>query len=482
MKISMRFKVLAGISVACLVGVAVTVMMERWSFERGFLDYLNTQQRERMQTISVFLGRYYEQRDGWGELPTAAEGWERAIAFFERRIDEQRRGNLAAGPRPLEPGVERPQNRPQPRIEGGPSFELGLLDDAGSLVAGPQSILERDDLMRVPVLSPSTGEQLGVLVSPPMRRFSGVVEQQFTQAQLRRSMLVALLSLIIVLPLALLFAHQLLKQVQKLATGVHNLTAGRFDQSVELTRNDELGQLATDINKLGQTLNANRASQRRWIADISHELRTPVAILAGEIDALVDGVREPNERELKSLAGEVGRLRRLIEDLYMLSRSDAGDLSYNMEKLDLRDPVEDCLHRFKERLAESQLTLEELLPEAPMVIQGDNSRLEQLAGNLLENSCRYTDPGGVVRVELSKELKNIVLRIEDSAPGVPEEALPKLQDRLFRAEQSRSREFGGAGLGLSIATNIVEAHGGEMRFSASSLGGLCVEIRLPGVE
>lgn len=479
----MRFKVLAGISVACLVGVAVTVMMERWSFERGFLDYLNTQQRERMQTISVFLGRYYEDRDGWGELPTAAEGWERAIAFFERRIDQQRRGNLAgSGPRPLEPGAERPQNRPQPRLDGGPSFELGLLDEAGALVAGPPSILDRDDLMQVSVLSPSNGEQLGVLVSPPMRRFSGVVEQQFTQAQLRRSMVVALLSLAIVLPLALLFAHLLLRQVQQLATGVHNLTAGRYDQNIQLTRSDELGQLATDINKLAQTLNANRASQRRWIADISHELRTPVAILAGEIDALVDGVREPSERELKSLAGEVGRLRRLIDDLYMLSRSDAGDLSYNMEKLDLRDPVEDCLHRFTERLAESQLTLEPSLPEAPMAVLGDNSRLEQLAGNLLENSCRYTDPGGVVRVELSKELKNIVLRIEDSAPGVPEEALPKLQDRLFRAEQSRSREFGGAGLGLSIATNIVEAHGGEMRFSASSLGGLCVEIRLPGVE
>lgn len=477
MKISMRFKVLAGISVACLVGVAVTIMMERLSFERGFLGYLNNQQRERMETISVFLGRYYEQQDGWGELPTAPE-LERALAFFERRLDEGQRRNTV---RPPAPNAERPQVRPQARIEG-PSFDLGLVDASGTLVAGPPVLLERQDLMRVPVFAFDGREQVGELISPPMLRFSGPIEQQFTQAQMRRSMIVALLSLVVVLPLALLFAHLLLRQVQHLALGVHNLTAGRYDQNIQLTRNDELGQLATDINKLGQTLNANRASQRRWIADISHELRTPVAILAGEIDALVDGVREPNERELKSLAGEVGRLRRLIEDLYMLSRSDAGDLSYNMEKLDLRDPVEDCLHRFTERLAESQLTLESSLPATSMVVLGDNSRLEQLAGNLLENSCRYTDPGGVVRVEVSRELQNIVLRIEDSAPGVPEEALPKLQDRLFRAEQSRSREFGGAGLGLSIAANIVAAHSGEMRFSASSLGGLCVEIRLPGVD
>lgn len=473
----MRFKVLAGISVACLVGVAVTIMMERLSFERGFLGYLNTQQRERMETIAIFLGRYYEQQDGWGELPTAPE-LERALAFFERRLDEnQRRGNV----RLPAPGGERPQTRPQPRMEG-PSFDLGLLGENGELVAGPPALLERSDLMRVPVFASESQQQVGELISPPMLRFSGPIEQQFTQAQMRRSMIVALLSLVVVLPLALLFAHLLLRQVQQLATGVHNLTAGRYDQNIQLTRNDELGQLATDINRLGQTLNANRASQRRWIADISHELRTPVAILAGEIDALVDGVREPNEKELKSLSGEVGRLRRLIEDLYMLSRSDAGDLSYQMQQLDLREPIEDSVDRFTERLAECQLTLESSLPANPSMILGDGSRLEQLVGNLLENSCRYTDLGGVVRVTLVQDEMGFVLRIEDSSPGVPAEAMPKLQDRLFRAEQSRSREFGGAGLGLAIAANIVSAHSGQMHFSDSSLGGLCVEIRFPGVK
>src|SRR6056300_1193784 len=207
MKISMRFKVLAGISVACLVGVAVTIMMERLSFERGFLGYLNSQQRERMEIISLFLGRYYEQQDGWGELPTAPE-LERALAFFERRLDEGQRRN---GPRLPAPSGERPQVRSQSRLDG-PSFDLGLLDESGSLVAGPPALLERQDLMRVPVFA-FDGEQVGVLVSPPMLRFSGPIEQPFTQAQLRRSMLVALLSLVFVLPLALLFAHLLLRQV-----------------------------------------------------------------------------------------------------------------------------------------------------------------------------------------------------------------------------------------------------------------------------
>ncbi len=148
-----------------------------------------------------------------------------------------------------------------------------------------------------------------------------------------------------------------------------------------------------------------------------------------------------------------------------------------MEKKEQREPVQDCLDRFAERFAGQGLRLKPGLGDAALMIDGDSDRLEQLVNNLLENSIRYTDAGGQVRVSLERTANQVLLRVEDTAPGVLADALPRLTDRLFRAEQSRNREYGGAGLGLAIAANIVKAHGAEMQISASELGGLKVEIR-----
>jgi two-component system sensor histidine kinase BaeS len=236
--------------------------------------------------------------------------------------------------------------------------------------------------------------------------------------------------------------------------------------------------LSRDFNHLAVTLEQSREARRKWGADIAHELRTPLSILRGEIQAMQDGVRATTPQALDSLQTECARLGGLIEDLYHLSLADAGALDYRFEVLDLDEIVADAIDAHKDACAAKGLELtSDVQPHA--IVDGDARRLSQLLDNLLTNSQRYTDAPGRIRVAITSDAKFARLIVDDTAPGVPPSALPQLFDRLFRVESSRSRAVGGAGLGLSIAKAIVEAHHGRIVAEASPLGGLRIVVELP---
>jgi two-component system sensor histidine kinase BaeS len=217
------------------------------------------------------------------------------------------------------------------------------------------------------------------------------------------------------------------------------------------------------------------------MADVSHELRTPLGVLHGELEALEDGVRTLDAAALRSLRGEVLTLHKLVDDLYQLSLADVGALSYRKAELDLREIIDDTAGAFGERLRSSGLALQMDLPPDPLPAFGDARRLRQLFANLLENSCRYTDAGGALRLHARREGRQMLIDLHDSAPGVGAEHLPRLFDRFFRVEASRSRRSGGAGLGLSICQRIVEAHEGRIEARASPMGGLWLRVELPAL-
>ncbi len=280
-----------------------------------------------------------------------------------------------------------------------------------------------------------------------------------------------------------LFARHFLKPIKAITQGAQQLAAGSFDIEVTKHSNDELGALSDDFNRLATTLRSNQSTRQQWIADISHELRTPLAILNGELEALLDGTRPTTPKALVSLHDEVNRLSRLVNDLYSLSLSDIGTLTYRKEAVDLGDAVDQCMGAFAERFSNRKVTLTRPVHLAqPLIIHADYGRITQMLSNLMENSARYTDEGGQVQIKLLPIGADACLIIQDSAPAVSESDIANLFERLYRAEQSRNRQTGGAGLGLSIVSNIVEAHEGEITASHSSLGGLQIEIRIPLLE
>lgn len=287
--------------------------------------------------------------------------------------------------------------------------------------------------------------------------------------------IVVLLSGLLLLP----FGHYFIKPIQSITEGMRQLTSGHFDTRLEVNRRDELGQLQQDFNQLAISLEKNLQSRNQWIADISHELRTPLTILRGDIEALRDGVRPLNSDNLDLLHSEVLHLNRLVDDLYQITLSDVGGLQYQMVPLEFGLLLKQTLEPFHYLAKEKGLRLIVNLPKEPIKICGDADRLQQMITNLVNNSIAYTDTPGQIKLSLFKTNKQLKLAIEDSAPGVSDEALARLFERFYRAEASRNRRFGGAGIGLALVEQIVQAHQGTISADKSSMGGLLIQIELP---
>ncbi|MGC7405559.1 ATP-binding protein [Pandoraea pneumonica] len=278
---------------------------------------------------------------------------------------------------------------------------------------------------------------------------------------------------------AIRVAQRLLVPVTPLLEATHRMAMGDYSVRAPTVGADELARLAADLNRLADTLAHNDQLRRDLLADISHELRTPLSVLRGEIEAMEDGVRPLTQDALASLRVEVSLLAKLIDDLYELSLSDIGALTYQFAPVDMTERVATTVMAFRDWFDAKGIALTVHMPDDVLTVDGDLHRLTQLLGNLFENSLRYTDGGGAVRVYLSSSGSQLRLEIEDSAPGVPDDALPRLFERLFRVEASRSRRSGGAGLGLALCKHIVEAHGGQIIARHSPLGGLALAIVLP---
>jgi two-component system, OmpR family, sensor histidine kinase BaeS len=319
---------------------------------------------------------------------------------------------------------------------------------------------------------------VGWLALVPYQQATAAADVRFQQRQLTQNWFIGLGTVIVAALAAWWLSRLLVTPLTRIASATHNLASGDYSVRIPVTSKDEIGGLSEDFNRLAQALAHNEQLRRSFMADVSHELRTPLSVLKGELEAVEDGVRSMTPATLASLQSEVTTLNKLVNDLYDLSLSDIGALSYRMTDVAVNEVLDTTLAVFQQRFAERELQLETNI-DSPVTINGDEGRLQQLFTNLLENCVRYTQTSGTVRVRCRNVSDEVVIEIEDSGPGVPPDLLPRIFERFVRAEASRNRSHGGAGLGLAICRNIVEAHGGNIAACAAPLGGLLISIRLP---
>lgn len=464
-----------------LLGVAALAGFAAWqqlAFERGFLAYLDESTLARLVPAAARLADVYVQRGDWSAL----RGDPRR--FHELVDDRARLHPPFDGPPPRDgphgppPPRFGPGRGPRPGMRAEPGDVLGrlaLFDARNARVVGRESV--PPDAPGIPV--EVDGERVGMLRLARLPHPDSGLEEDFAHAQARSAVLAALVAVVVASLLAWLLARRLLRPVQQLAHASRALARGELDARVPAEGHDEFAALAQDFNSLAATLAGHRDARRRWGADIAHELRTPLSILRAEVHALRDGMQAPDAAAFDSLDAECARLESLVEDLYQLSLADAGALEYSFEPLDAAELVESAVDAQRRVLVQAGLALEVHVAPGTPAIRGDHRRLSQLLANLLENSRRYTDAPGRVALSAQGERDEVVLTIDDSAPGVPIEARARLFERLYRVDASRSRAAGGAGLGLSIAEAIVSAHGGTIAVADSPLGGLRVVVRLP---
>ena len=242
----------------------------------------------------------------------------------------------------------------------------------------------------------------------------------------------------------------------------------------------ELTQLANSFNDLLDRVESAHASQHRFVADASHELRTPLTILRGEIDVALRRPRSPDEYAeiLQSSREEIERLSRLTENMVTLARADAGEALVRKEPVDLATVAREVCRKLAPLSEQHKVALTCEATE-PALVSGDAIALEQLVFNLAENALRYTPPGEGATVRVTTAGVEVVVEVEDHGSGISAEHLPHLFERFYRVDKARSRDFGGAGLGLSIVKTLVEAHGGRVEVRSEVGQGSTFTVRLP---
>jgi heavy metal sensor kinase len=280
----------------------------------------------------------------------------------------------------------------------------------------------------------------------------------------------------------LLLAQKAMRPVASMTRQAAGIGGRRLGARVAVPpARDELARLATTLNGMLARIEGGVAQQHRLVADASHELRTPLAVMRSELEV---GLREPGLPEaaretLASVEEEVERMAQVVDNLLVLVRSDEGQLALRRDPVRLQEVAAAAVERLQHLADAKGIRLE--LRGQPAEVAGDRQRLGEVLANLLDNAVKYSPAGGTVTVGLQRHDHLVRLTVDDSGPGIPAEELSRVFDRFYRVDAARSRAEGGAGLGLAICRELVEAHGGRIWAERRPAGGSSLVVELPAV-
>ncbi|MFB0537222.1 MAG: sensor histidine kinase, partial [Anaerolineae bacterium] len=294
----------------------------------------------------------------------------------------------------------------------------------------------------------------------------------------RTLLLVAVVAGLGAVLLILGLSRRILAPVEALTAAVRRMEAGDLSQRVEVTSQDEIGELAQAFNAMADGLARLEELRRNMVTDVAHELRTPLSNIRGYLEALQDGVVEPERHIIGSLYEEAMLLNHLVDDLQELSLAEAGHLKLKRQPVALADVVDRAVEAVRPRAEAEGITLQVDLPE-DLLLDVDPQRIGQVLRNLLDNGLTHTPPGGEIAIAAHAEGQWVEVSVRDTGSGIAAEDLPYVFERFYRADKSRSRATGGAGLGLAIAKQLVEAHGGRIWVESTEGEGSTFTLALP---
>ncbi|NNH02243.1 sensor histidine kinase efflux regulator BaeS [Acinetobacter sp. ANC 5414] len=318
---------------------------------------------------------------------------------------------------------------------------------------------------------------VGYLGLKPVLDKDDALSINFFSNQKRYLLLIYGLTFLSSLIAALLLATYFKKPIQRLLNATRELTKGHYQHQVKINRNDELGDLSNEINQLAVILDQHEQSRRQWVADTSHELKTPLAVLQAQIEAMQDGIRKPTPEHFESMLRQVTSLKKLTQDLADLAQAEAQQLTCYMAEVNPWDVVLQEVENFKPKFAQADLSIS--VQGKGTNLQLDIDRFKQIMVNLLGNSIRYTEAGGEVSVHTEQSATHWSVIVDDSPLGLSDEQLARLGERFYRVDDSRTRSTGGTGLGLALSGKIAQALGGKLSFEHSPLGGLRCKLTFP---
>ncbi|MEN6439575.1 MAG: ATP-binding protein [Syntrophobacter sp.] len=505
MKLKFRHKVFLTFMLNSLAIVICMVVIARYYAFRNFEGYVNKVESERLNVLAETLGQEYLKSQNWAPVMENLGHWLAVSGVGpggppgDGSLSKPPFPSMLPGP-PMPPGegspppgggppFNQPPHGPPPFYGGGPPPPLGIPPHLSLMDAEKRPLTHTGPMSTEPAstedfraLKPimAAGKLVGWLgVRGHHERFTHL-DAEFRRLQSETFFMIGGFAILLAVFVTFVLSRHLLAPVKELAAGTRALTFRRFETRVEVRTQDEFGQLATDFNAMVQALERYEQMRRQWIADISHELRTPLAVLRGEIEAMQDGVRDVTPEALESLHSEVLHVSRIVNDLHDISRIESGSPDGNKTAVNPLTVLDETLKSFATRFESSHYCVEVIGDQdTQFTIVANAVRLRQLFSNLLENALRYAPAPGTLKIFHEVARDSFSLHFEDTGPGVPEESLGRIFDRLYRVDKARSRTHGGSGLGLAICRSIVESYGGRIGASNVPSGGLRITMVFP---
>jgi signal transduction histidine kinase len=292
---------------------------------------------------------------------------------------------------------------------------------------------------------------------------TGVAEQRFLE-DFQRSLLVAgLVAVVVAIALGFTIGSIISWPMSQLASSARKIASGDLTQRVTNGNNDEIGEVSSAFNVMAEQLEKKEKSRKQLLADIAHELRNPLSIVQGNLEAWLDGVITPTAEQYASVYDETVLLNRLITDLRELSLAEAGQLKLHLEKTDISQLVDSEVEVFQARCRDKDVSLTADVETDTPQVNIDRDRVRQVLHNLLENALRYTPAKGSIKVQVIKQdAERVLVTVADSGSGIAPADLPLVFDHFYKADKSRQRGYGGAGIGLALVKKYIELHGGRV--------------------
>ncbi|EIW16278.1 two-component system, OmpR family, sensor histidine kinase BaeS [Pelosinus fermentans] len=317
----------------------------------------------------------------------------------------------------------------------------------------------------------------------PMMMVMGSLEETFLASVHQSLIWVGMAVLVAGLAASYALARSITVPLRNLSSAAEQIEQGNFNQKVPIETKDEVGHLAAIFNRMAETLTINTNLRRQFLANIAHELRTPLSIIQGHLEGMVDGVIDPSKEQLASLHEEAIRLNRLITDLRDLSLAEVRQLAMEKSRIDINQIISRSVYMLKPLSDEKEISVSCLLAQDLPEIEADADRISQVFYNIFVNAIRYSPIKGSVKIITEKSEAAgrswIKISVADKGPGIDQEDIPYLFDHFYRGDKSRDRKSGGSGLGLAVVKQLVEIHGGKVAVSSQLGEGSVFEILLP---
>jgi two-component system sensor histidine kinase BaeS len=469
---SLTLKLALAFLVVGVIGVALAAGLARWIM---FNEFGNLVLDEGRSDFIDIVSAYYQANGSWD-----------GVARYLPQV--------GAVPAPLPPpeGQGLPGDQPQqplPRDAGHsgaqplPSFAFALVDLDGYVVvpAGPYQIgntISPGELKQGTEVT-IDGQVVGTVLTTGKATELTPREELFLTRINWALLYAALGATLIALTLGLFLARTLTRPLRELTAASQSMAQGDLEQQVTVRSKDELGELAAAFNRMSSELARANQARRQMTADIAHDLRTPLTVIRGYAEALLDGDLPPAAATFETVYQEAEHLSHLIEDLRTLSLVDAGKLTLHRQTVQPKDILEQAAAAHLPQAQKSGITLDvDAVADLPLV-HIDPERLAQVLGNLVGNALRYTPEGGRITLAARQQADAILLAVRDTGVGIDPADLPHIFDRFYRGDDARESNEGESGLGLAIAKSLVEAHGGSISVASIPGEGSAFTITLP---